>query len=319
MGIHVPETVDELKDMEKDFESALETFDEQSPAATPLAATPPATPPVAEAPPATPPAAAPATPPVATTPPAAPPIQPENPLAAPAPVAPLVDPKKVQEQVESLRKLAPAPVAPPVVAPPAAEQPPAQPAAQPQRQTLRDPLDELSEDEKKSLQQFGEDWPDVNAALGINNKVYTGRVALLMTAYHQNVMGQIHELQERLNSLTGEFSNTNLRTHVPEYDSLRANVQAWVNTIPEAFRGPYQLALDSNDPVKFAGLAEQYQKTLTTTPPTQTTPPGKTVRQPPSGQHLAPVAGRRSAISTAADPDDEDGAFAEALRATAGK
>lgn len=327
MAIQTPETDAELKAMEGDFENALASLDAPPPAATETPAPAPAAAAPATTEPSAPATQPPTTPP--TTPPAEPPTQPTPPAT--------VDLEKIKTQADGLRKaaeaFAPSPVAPVPQAPapaattqqpapavtPAEAPPPEQPKPQP-RAELKDPLEELSAEEKQALSQFGEDWPDVNNAMGIHSKVFTGRVALLMHAYNQHVMAQISELRNMVAQVTGTIVNTTLQNNVPDYNQLRTDVAAWVAQIPDAFRPPYQQALDSGDPVKFLSLVEQYQKSATTmTPPTQTPPSSRQVRPPPSGAHLAPVSERRGAMATVADPNDEDGAFAEALRAANGR
>ncbi|WP_158683570.1 hypothetical protein [Burkholderia sp. BE12] len=289
-----------------------------APAADPAPAVDPA---AAAATGETTPAAAPAAP-TAATPPAAtggtePTSAPAPAPAEPAPAPAAAPPADWQAQIAAMQaelaelKKAPAPA-------PA----PAAPAAEP-------PKPMYTADEQATIDAYLKEWPDV-----------AKNEALLRRGEYQHLAGWLLEqINSRLDAVetlsTKAASSTqymDIKSLVPDYDQVRDPVLAWVDAQPAYLKSAYQTVTETGTPEDVADLIARFKKETNYVAPAPAAPaaaaaapaaqPAAAAPAPAApaalpaaaaaaAAALKPVRSSRSEPTSAPDPNDFDGAFAE--------
>ena len=273
----------------------------------PQEATPPATEAAAPAAEATPPAAQtpPATPPAAQTPPAT-----QDPLAG-------IDPKFLAQALaeENERR-----------AREAAQQQPPEPA---KPFTAEDFMDDNA---KASLAKFKTDWPDEFPA--IQTMIQAQAQALV----NNQINALIADINKVLAPITQSLGQSEVNAHWsairsahPDFDSVLEPMKAWVAQQPELFRPQMEQILAKGNAQQVIQLAKMYKDATVQTGAAPTPPASSATQeqQPAVVTPKAPVnpaavaataavpATQRTKQQQGVDPNDFEGAFAEALSAQA--
>ena len=282
---------EELDEFDKAFGEVVAAL-EAAPT-TPPPETPPATLPITpppETPPATPPETPPATPPVTpVTPPATPPVTPVTP-----------------------------PATPPVTPPPEA---PDQKAARETFEASIKPYEPTAE-EKAALDQFKKDFP--NEAVAVESRLKSVDRDINARVYQavQNILSQIdprlRSVESTVTTSTREQHFTALHQAHPDYDTVIGKVPAWIKTLPSYAQAGAQAVYDGGTTQEVLALVTDYKKSAGIAPtPPATSPATPPAKPKPDGADLTPVSSRRPVTTPKgeADPNDFDGAFAEAAAA----
>ena len=227
----------------------------------------------------------------AETAPAAPaesaPAAPAEP-AAPAPAAPA----------------APAPVPAPQVAP---EAPPAPP--------MVDPYEALSATDKETLAAYAKEYPEIAKAQELHTQVVMGRA---LQQFALNIAQTLAPIVESVNAYRGETHESAIARAHPDYAALTPDLVNWVNTRPSFVRDAYTQTLQNGGTQAVIELLSEFKEA---TGRNKTAPAAAPASAPapvvpnPAAQALAPVTAKRSSPPRGApDPNDFDGAFAEAAQ-----
>jgi len=228
----------------------------------------------------------------------------------------------LQAQIEALKQelatssVAGAPAAAPAPAP--AEPPPT-----------------YSQAEQDALAKYREEWPDIA----------NGEALARRAEYQQLVQWVFGQIQPHLDALRQQSGQTFERTQysslkelVPDYDDVRDPTLAWIATQPAYLKDAYQKVANEGTPQDVADLIGRFRKETgwvkagaapasapaaasTPAPAAQAPAPAAPAPAPvnpavaAAAAALKPVAGSRSQPAAAADPNDFDGAFAEATQA----
>jgi hypothetical protein len=283
-----------------------------APAAAAPAADTPAPAPAPAAPAPAPAADTPAPAPAAETPAPAPAA--DTPAPAPAPAAEQPSIAELMAQIAELKATrAPAPAA---EAPPAPVPPPA-PAA---------PL--YTAEETTQLEAYRREWGDVAAGEALIRRQEYNH----LTGY---IFGQIGPILDELRGLVAPAAThttlSRLEALVEDYHEIRDPTLAWVDKQPAALKAAYQTIADTGTPEDVAAMIETFRKATgwkapagaasapaAGAPAAPAPAPAAPAAAPvdpviaAAAARLKPVVTARSNPTTAADPNDFDGAFKEA-------
>lgn len=309
---------------EEDFDSVFAAITAEGFDTPPVTPPEDATPPADDKAPATPAAAATAdagaTPPegtpavvvdpavAATTPPVVPPV-----------VPPETDWKAKFEALEAERArapVAPAPPAPPAPAAPVADVTPAQPEA---IQWYTPTAEEAA-----TLAEHATAWPDISKAEAIRTKqaVYNA-VQYMFSQMKQKYDPVLDLLNNRADALEQNATLTMLQRDHSDYNAIHDKVEAWVETLPTFAKAGAKLTMKDGTPEEVSELVAEYKKMhpVATTPaapaaPAPAAPPAPKTELSPAAKKAASkltvVDSKRTALTSAADPNDFDAAWAEA-------
>jgi pyruvate dehydrogenase E2 component (dihydrolipoamide acetyltransferase) len=213
-------------------------------------------------------------------------------------------------------------------APAAAAPAPAAPAAAPAEQPI------YNEQEQTTLTKYQTEWPDVAA----------GEALIRRSEYRQlagYIFGQIgpllDELRAQVTPAATHTTYTQLKGMVSDYDDVRDPCLEWAAKQPAALKAAYQDIADRGTPEDVAAMIETFRKATGWKKPTSAAPAALAAPAAPAASpaaapaapaapavspavaaaaaSLAPVASARTAQTAGADPNDFDGAFAEASKA----
>lgn len=196
------------------------------------------------------------------------------------------------------------------------QQPVPQSAPAPERS---EPPPVLSKAEVETLQEFKKEWPDVAAAMEVQQKQF----AYQLLDY---VFGQIaQEVTPRLevvDQLADRSHATDIYDFVPDYDQVRDPVINWVSQLPpSAFRNYAAGVVNEGSPQDIQGLVDQWRMFTGAAPAPQQAPvPAQRAPAPPPKKQadpalqraaaaMAPVKSQRTTVVQTDDPNDFDGAF----------
>lgn len=206
--------------------------------------------------------------------------------------------------------------------------PPVQQQVQPAPQAAPEP-ELFNQEERAALAKFEEDWPDVARASSLKMR---GE----LTAAVRHVFNEIKRVYDPLltqalrstaqledHTVVGEIR----KGHTDYNDSLHAEVTAWVGTLKGMQRKVYEAVVDAGEPDEVIELITEFKKATgravpgipaVVTPAATPAPmPGKVTNISEAAKKAAKamgvVEGKRTATTAAADPNDFDAAWAEAI------
>lgn len=106
-----------------------------------------------------------------------------------------------------------------------------------------DPAERLNEEQKKALEVYDADFPEIKKAVSIEMQMFAER---LLHFHHTRETQLVEEIKAALEPLVGmhseytaEKKQRSTRQAIPEFDE----VSAWIETQPKIVRGAYQTAL----------------------------------------------------------------------------
>ena len=225
---------------------------------------------------------------------------------APAPPAPAVD---EDERLARFAKIIKDEIAPP----------PAPPAPPPQ------PEPELyTADEKKTIETYLKDWPDVAKADAL---IRRAEYVQLDRYFQERLQQVIQPIAQIVRTLSEKTQLQDLRSEVSDYDDIHGKVVEWVGKQPAYLQVAYNHVVQSGTPEEVVDLINRFkQDTGYAAAPAAAqaavqaaAAPAKAVKAPtPAARQaaaaLAPVAAKRSAV-----PQGEPATFDDAFAAFASK
>jgi uncharacterized phage infection (PIP) family protein YhgE len=197
-----------------------------------------------------------------------------------------------------------------------------EPAQQQVEQQAPEPQPVLSEDDQKFYTEYQKDWPDVAR----------GERMARMQEYPVLVQHVFNEIQkvygpamEAAIAAAQQLQYQQLTQELPDYsDDLREQVEAWADRQPDYLQSAYKHVIDRGTPQQVVDLVKRYrQETGSSSPPPPVAPASSpAVRRETelpaaakkAAASLAPVSSKRSSVSETHDPNDFDGAWAQAAK-----
>ena len=286
----------ELAVQEDNFDAAFAQFGADT---TPVGSTVPDKVPPADEPPADEP---PADEPPADEPPADEPPADEPPADEPPADEPPVDepPAPKASDTDLLERLAAL-----MDKPRTKEEPPAPVEPEPEMYTA---------DEQTFLSEYEKDWPDVAKAESLKRRA---EYRDLVNHVFSEVAKELTPLAQNMRALLERTQLSDIHAQVEDYDDVRDKVIDWVDTQPKYLQSAYKHVIQQGTPDEIADLVTRYKAEVAPAVPT-VKPPKKESELPPATKQavasLAPVSSKRSTIVQATDPNDFEGAFAEAAK-----
>lgn len=189
----------------------------------------------------------------------------------------------------------------------------AKPAATPAAAEQEKPL--YTAEELTELEAYQKDWPDVARA----NALIMRGMAHQMTNYvFAEIAKELRPIMETVQVLAHRTQHSDLIAKVPEYDTTREKVIAWVDTQPEYLQPAYKRVIEQGTVEEIADLIGRYTKeTGAPAAPAAAAapPPKKPETELPSATKqaaaaLAPVSSKRTVVPQTVDPTDFEAAFA---------
>lgn len=219
------------------------------------------------------------------------------------------------------------PPAEPAAAEPAAAEPEAKPANQwaepvvepdatPGEPAVAEPEFQLSAEDQAALQSYQEDFPEIYRAETIRQ-----------TAAMQQALGAFSkQLGEFLAPILAQVGQQATQSHEqaiaaahPDFQTISPALVAWVGEQPPFMRDTFNKVLSEGTTQQVVDLLTHYKRSVGQAAPAavaSATAPAVNPATQQAAAALAPVqSGRGAPSSKKADPDDFDGAFAEALSA----
>lgn len=234
------------------------------------------------------------------------PAQPAPVQAAPA--APVVDPVAIaaalaDEQERRQRQAAP------VQAPE-----PEKPAAY---------SDYLDESQKKMLQQFEAEWPEVAAPVAA---LFSAHLKAALDNQRKEILGQVQQQMAPIQQVTAQSQEAlyfaTIEAQHPDFREVSVALPEWIGKQPAIMRPALQAAYNSASAADAVELISMYKQAIGSTGAAPAHPASSAVQAPPKAAPVAPAAvaatlapprAQRSVASQSRDPNDADAAFMEAF------
>jgi hypothetical protein len=191
---------------------------------------------------------------------------------------------------------------------------------------IKDPV--LTEEQTKKITDFEKEWPDVAAAVKVqmahDRAQLETNFARALTAIVQKVYGDMAPMAEAAtNSESSRFRGEVLKAH-PDFDVVQPQLEPWIAKQPAYLTEAYRRVYNEGNAQEVNDLLTRFKAANGVGSPASgtTTPTGKTTPEQPTeaqlaakkaAAELAPTSGKRSIPAPSGlDPNDYDGAFAEA-------
>jgi hypothetical protein len=187
---------------------------------------------------------------------------------------------------------------------------PQQPVPQPQPE----PEPELySPDERKALEGYLKEWPDVAKAEALMRRAEYRQFAQYI---EQSVIARLTPIVQTVQTLSERTQLTDLRQEVTDYDDVRDKVVEWVDKQPAYLKPAYMHVVQQGTVGEVRDLIERYRRDSGATAPVASAAPpaaapaqkGPAPAVKQAAAALAPVSSKRSGVAQA-EPTDFDSAF----------
>lgn len=190
----------------------------------------------------------------------------------------------------------------------------AAPQEQPQVQQQTQPEPPVyNDDERKFLEDYEKDWPDVAKAEALRRRSeYRELVNYVFTEVAKVLRPQIETVQ----AISEMTHLQQLQSQVSDYDDVRDKVISWAEKQPPYLQSAYKHVIEQGTVDEVADLIDRYRRdTGASVAPAAPKPaPKKVETELPSATKqaaaaLAPVSSKRSAVIAGDDPNDFESAF----------
>lgn len=197
----------------------------------------------------------------------------------------------------------------------------AEPEPEPVVETPPEPQEfAFSPDEQAALTAFEADWPEISAASTLRMRENNFKV---VTHIFNEVQKYLNPYIETLKQLNEQAVTSDEDAHIAaitsahsDYEAVFDDVQAWIKEQSPARQRAFKAVAEEGTAEEVIDLISVYKEVKGLKPaPTVVSSPAIAPAAPPATnkavQRLTAVPSRRAATSTAGDPNDFDGAFAE--------
>lgn len=183
---------------------------------------------------------------------------------------------------------------------------------------------ELTADERTQLDGYLKDWPEIAAAEDVRRKA--AEFKLLGYVFDQ-VQQYVKPLKDTITQLQAQLEATDTDTHVAaitaahaDYDAVYDDVLKWVGEQSPARKKAFQTVVDEGTAEEVSDLISVFKEAKGLKPAgtvVNSTSPAAPPAANKAAERLKAVPSRRTAPTTAADPNDFDSAFEEFAKASA--
>jgi hypothetical protein len=175
----------------------------------------------------------------------------------------------------------------------------------------------MSDEEAQFLTQYDQDYPDIARAEFIRRRVEYNQ--LLQYAFGE-IARSIAPIAQTVQTMAERMHLGDIQGHVPDYNSIRNEVVAWVDKQPAYLKSAYTRVVVGGTQEEVVDLINRWRtdtgKALPNGAPNGHQPPAKRLVKGPTPEAqaaaaaLAPVASKRTG-AVVGDPTTFDDAFAE--------
>lgn len=240
----------------------------------------------------------------------------------------------VQEPAQPVAEQQPAPVQQPVQQiDPAALADQVAARLKPQEPAKQDPVQEapkpaaytdfLDENQKKSLEQFEAEWPEVAAPVAA---LISAHVKAALDNQRKEILGEVQQQMAPIQQVTAQSQEAlyyaTLEAQHPDFREVASQLPGWIESQPYAKAKEYIEMYNSPNPVDAVKLMSAYKQAIGSTGAAPAHPASSAVQAAPKAAPvpaaavaatLAPPAARRSSQTPSRDPNDAEAAFHEAF------
>ena len=183
--------------------------------------------------------------------------------------------------------------------------------------------DYLDDSQKKSLELFNAEWPEVAAPVAA---LIAAHVSAALANQRQEILGTVQQQmapiqQETARSQEAAYYATIQAQH-PDFREVAAALPEWIENQPFRAAQQYMEQFNSRNPADAIALLSAYKQAKGSTDAAPANPASSAVQAAPKAAPvppaavaatLAPPTAKRSSATKSRDPNDEASAFAEAF------
>jgi hypothetical protein len=201
-------------------------------------------------------------------------------------------------------------------------------AEEERKAALEIPEPVLTDDQKKVLESFEKEWPDIAGAMKTHQAhalaVMEARFARALTAVVEKMYSDINPVFQTVQNVEQTAFRTGVLKEHPDFDTVSPQLDAWIQKQPAYLIDAYKKVYNEGSVQEVVELVSNYKKANGTGPQASGTPPASSTptdeqtaaaraAAAEKARSLAPVQSKRSTPTPAgSDPNDFDGAFEEA-------
>lgn len=207
-------------------------------------------------------------------------------------------PDTAAQLVEQLKKLIP-------------DQQRAEPEPEPETQeTQEQPAANsiYNDEEREFLANYEKEWPEVHRAEMLRRKAeYHDLLQYVFTEIAQ----KFNPIAQTVETLAVRAQLGDIKSRADDYEEIRDDVVAWVDTQPEYLQAAYKQVMKQGTADEVIDLIDRFRKETgrvqTPPAPEKKAEPSDEAKQ--AARSMAPVSSKRSAVPQGDDPNDFEGAF----------
>ena len=205
------------------------------------------------------------------------------------------EPDAATQLVEQLKKLIP-------------EKTDAAPAAEVEVEAEAAPTSVYNDEEREFLSNYEKEWPEVHRAEALRRKA----------EYHDLLQYVFTEIAQKFNPIAQTVENLAVRAQLGDiksgandYEEIRDDVVAWVDTQPDYLQSAYKAVMKSGTAEEVIDLIDRFRKETgrvqAPAAPEKKAEPSDEAKK--AARSMAPVSSKRSTVPQGDDPNDYEGAF----------
>jgi len=178
----------------------------------------------------------------------------------------------------------------------------------------------LTDEEMGVVTAYDDEWPDVSKAEALKRKVdiavMEDRIYREVATALQGVLGTVNPIVQSVQQTANQKHYATIEAAHPDYLAVVAEIDGWIEKQPAYLKKAMSEVLDSGSAVEVNDLFARFkQETGRVAPQVKTDQPLLKKVDAATVQAMAPVtAGRRQAVTSATDPNDFGGAWANAAQ-----
>lgn len=186
-------------------------------------------------------------------------------------------------------------------------------AAQPKEEPKQEaPV--LSQEDEEFLNGFREEWPDAQKALLLQRKQLEAEFDKKLQAALAKVQEQMAPFAKVVQETEQDRFVREVTAQHPDAQMILPSVEKWVGALPPALRKAYTAILETGTSGEVSELFSYYKQLHPTAPAAPAATKEKDKAREARLDKMAGVRSERTGITAEPDPNDFEGAFAQAAR-----
>lgn len=183
--------------------------------------------------------------------------------------------------------------------------------------------DYLDDSQKKSLEQFEAEWPEVAAPIAV---LVNAHLQAALANQRKEILGQVQQQMAPIQQVTAKSQEAmyfaTIQAEHPDFREVSVALPEWIEKQPAVVRKALSEAYYSPNAADAVELISMYKQAIGSTGAAPAHPASSAVQAQPKAAPvpaaavaatLAPPTAKRSVASPSRDPNDADAAFIEAF------